>query len=377
MTTQLAIVANTSWYIYNFRLNLAKSLIEKGATVYAVAPIDSYSEQLEKNGVVHVPWRLTPTGTNPLIELGSILSLRRTLRFLNIDTVLSYTPKGNVYSGLAIYGTRTRILPNISGLGTAFNKGVVAKHSIIALYRIAFTRAERIFFQNEDDRETFRKAGVAPHVPTERLMGSGVDLARFSLSPLPSIASPGRAITFLFVGRLLWEKGIQEYVDAARAVKRTNNNVRFLVLGNLLPPHPRAVSKQQLQDWCGEGAIEYLGTTDDVPSVLKEVDCMVLPSFYKEGVPRTLIEAAAMGRPIITTDVPGCRDVVNGANGWVCEPRNTVDLTNKIQAFLNLDVESRARMGKSSHELARKVFDEKNVIESYMQALFLPKMSSR
>jgi glycosyltransferase involved in cell wall biosynthesis len=366
---KMAVVANTGWYLHNFRRNLMLDLQDHGHAVIAISPADGYSERFAADGLRHEPWSLEATGKNPVTELRAVLALRTALNRCDADVVLSYTPKGNIYSGLACLGTRRHLLPNVSGLGRIFSDGGPLAKLVQRLYRVAFARAPRVFFQNEDDRRQFLAAGIVRAEHTERLMGSGVDLRRFVPRPLPSTqASPQGAVTFLLIARMIREKGIEEFVQAAQRVHQTWPHARFLLLGALA--ESSGFGSADVERWTGDGVVTYLGTTDDVPSVIAQADVLVLPSYYREGVPRSLIEGAAMGRPVITTNMPGCRDVVEvDTTGWLCEPRDVASLTAAMEAFVRLSKAERASMGQRAHERAVRLFDERAILASYRKAI--------
>lgn len=369
---RIALVANTGWYLYNFRLNLMRSLLVEGHAVVAISPQDDYSRRLSAEGIAIQHWELSGASRNPFRELAAVVRLRRALKVNDVDVVLSFTPKGNVYAGIACIGSLRRTVPNVSGLGRVFSKRGWMQLLMITLYRVALFKAFQVFFQNEDDREVFLRAGLLPREKTERLMGSGVDLSRFRPEALPCTTPGGeREVVFLLVARLLWEKGVAQYVEAARALKvECSIRVRCLLLGALSPESENAVKLADLEQWQREGVIEYLGTTDNVASLIRKADCVVLPSYYREGVPRTLIEGAATARPIITTDMPGCRDVViPSRNGWLCRPRDSAALKDVMSFFVAMPSEAKQEMGNASRKLAEDVFDETLVIESYLSAI--------
>ncbi len=365
---KIAIVANTAWYLYNFRLNLARALQAAGHEPVFISPADPYATKLQEAGFAHRHWPLSQAGTNPFGEIRSIVHLRRAFHAEKLDAVLSYTPKGNIYSGLALLGHPAMLLPNISGLGGVFSAGGPLAALVRVLYRLAISRrAAHVFFQNEDDMAKFVGAGIIDPARAERVMGSGVDLQRFALRPLPA-AAEGVAVTFLLVARLIPEKGITEYVTAARALRAQGANARFQLLGAV--DEGRGLSLAQIRAWQDEGVIEYLGTSDQVPEVMAQADCLVLPSYYREGVPRSLIEGAAMGRPVITTDMPGCRDVVQpGVTGWLCQPRSAESLREALQEFLDMPRPQRSLMGAKARERAVRLFDESAIIDRYVSTL--------
>lgn len=366
---KIAVVANTSWYLYNFRRTLLYALRYKGYDVVLIAPSDYYSQLLIEEGIPHRHIPLDGASTNPLRELVSLLALRRLLHEERVDVVLSYTPKGNIYSSLAILGRNTQMVANVSGLGRAFASRSLLTLLVRRLFQHTFGRADWVFFQNEDDRQIFSDAGLVDVAKTERIPGSGVDLSRFA--PVDTIQSKDPdAPTFLLIARLLWDKGVGEFVEAARLIRARCPAARFQMLGFLDVSNPSAVPRQTVNAWAEEGIVQYLGTSDDVRPHLRAADCFVLPSFYREGVPRSLLEAAAMAKPIITTDSTGCRDTVDdGVTGFLCRPRDAHDLAAKMFMFLNMSIAERQAMGARGQEKMKREFDERIVIDRYLKVI--------
>lgn len=362
---RIAVVANTAWYLYNFRVNLMQALGREGHAVVAIAPHGPHADRIQAAGIQFEPLALSPRGTNPWAELKSVLSLRQTLARLDVDMVLTYTPKGNLYAGLAVLGTARTYVPNVSGLGRLHAQpGLVARIAEL-LYGLAFRRALQVFFQNQEDLDLFVHKRLVQHRRAERLPGSGVDLVAFA--PVPLAPRDPQAPVFLLVARLLWAKGIGEFVEAARAVRAEHPKARFQLLG-FAGTGNEAVPRNQLDAWVEEGCIEFLGATDDVRRYIELADCVTLPSWYREGVPRALLEAAAMGRPIITTDMPGCRDtVIDGKTGFLCRPRDGADFTSKLLQFIELPVDERQAMGTGGRQLMEHRFDEQDVIQRYLR----------
>ena len=362
---RVAVISNTAWYLWNFRLNLIRALQAAGHEVVAVASPDAHADRLRNAGIAFEPVRISGSGTNPVTELRSVLALRGVLRRRGVELVLSYTPKGNLYSALAGLSCGVAFVPNVSGLGRAFIRRSAVTMVAQALYRLTFSRAPRVFFQNHEDLNVFVCAGLARAEQCERLPGSGVDLQRFTLTPLPARAVD--APVFLLVARLMWDKGTGEYVEAARQVRAVYPQARFRLLGFVDVANPSAIPRVQVQSWVEEGVVEYLGPTDDVRPFLADADCVVLPS-YREGVPRTLLEAAAMGRPIITTDAPGCRDtVIDGHSGLLCRPADAADLTEKLLRFIALPHPARQAMGQAGRALMERSFSEQLVLDRYLR----------
>lgn len=368
---RVAIVANTSWYLFNFRLNLMLALKSAGFAVLAMAPADSFSERIRAAGIDFQDVPISGGGTNPIAELRSVAilwaSLSRPRHAKRIDLVFSYTPKGNLYSALACMASHLPFVANVSGQGRTTISPSGISWIVEILYRITLPHAHRVFFQNNDDLSSFLQRGMVRTDQAERLPGSGVDLVRFR----PTDSAPRRSgaadcPVFLMMARLMWDKGVGEYVAAARIVKARFPGARFLILGFLDVDNPSAISRAQMEEWIGEGAVEYKGATDDVRPWIAGADCVVLPS-YREGVPRTLLEAAAMACPVITTDAPGCRDtVIDGRTGFLCRVADPGDLAEKMLRMAALSPDKRREMGICGRALMVESFDEGIVLSRYL-----------
>lgn len=362
---RVALVANTSWYLFNFRRNLMRALAADGHSVMSVGGDDAYGDRLVSEGFDHRVVAFDAAGTGPWREWQTVRALRRELEREHVDVVLSFTPKGNIYSALALRRTRTVLLMNVSGLGRSFTSPGAITQVVSALYRWTTRRAAWIFFQNEDDRRLFIARGLVPPDRTSRLPGSGVDLQAFAPEPLPANDEPSQRVTFLMVARLLWDKGVAEYIEAARAILARGPYARFLLLGPLDANVSAGVPMAKVDEWVRQGLVTYLGSTDDVRPFLRQADCVVLPS-YREGVPRALLEAAATARPIIATDVPGCRDAVDvGSSGLLCRPRDAADLARCMEQIITMAPAERIRLGLAGRAKMEREFDERQVISTY------------
>lgn len=363
----VVITSNTSWYLYNFRKNTILALNKEGYRVVAVSPNDEYSQKLADLGVEHQHIGIDQGGTNPVKDIGTFFGFIGLYRKIRPDIVLNFTPKNNIYSTLAASFFGAKSVNNIAGLGMVFiNENITAKLARL-LYKISQPKAHTIFFQNNEDKQLFAKHKLAPLEITDRVPGSGADLTRFSLSP----SKDDGVVRFLLIARMLYDKGIGHYVEAARELKsKYGDKVEFYLLGFLDVNNPSAVSKAEMNTWVEEGIVNYLGTSDNVEAEIAKVDCMVLPSFYREGVPKSLLEACAMGKPIVTTDNVGCRETVDdGVNGYLCELRSTSSLVEKLELMIKLSHEQRLLMGEKSRAKVENEFDEQIVIEKYLQAV--------
>lgn len=364
---KVAITSNTSWYLYNFRKNTILALISEGHEVFAVAPQDGYSEKLTELGCQFINIAIDQGGTNPLKDLATLKSFIQIYKKEKVDVVLNFTPKNNIYSTFAAKWCGAKAINNIAGLGVLFINESIPSKIARFLYKLSQSRADLLFFQNEDDRALFQQHRIAINTPTDRLPGSGVDLSRFTVSP----SDDDGTVKFLLIARMLFDKGIAHYVEAARILRnKYGDKVEFRLLGFLDVNNPSAVSKAQMDEWVKEGIINYLGVSDNVEYEISKVDCMVLPSFYREGVPKSLLEAGAMGKPIVTTDNVGCRETVDdNVNGYLCELRSTKSLTEALDKMIQHSHKERIIMGLNSRSKIEAEFDEKIVLTKYVQAV--------
>jgi glycosyltransferase involved in cell wall biosynthesis len=362
----IALVCNTAWAIHTYRRGLLRALTQSGAQVTVIAPRDRTFEPLAKMGCRCVELPVASKGTNPLDDLRTLLALFRQYRALKPGVVFHYTIKPNIYGSIAAWLARTPSVAVTTGLGYVFiQKSRVAKVAK-RLYRFAFRFPREVWFLNRDDEAAFKDQDLLVHPERARLLhGEGVDLDDFPLTPLPG----GETFAFVLIGRLLWDKGVGEYVEAARSLRARYPHVRFRLLGPVGVDNPSAISREQVAQWEREGVIEYLGETTDVRPFIADADCVVLPS-YREGVPRTLMEASAMGRPTVATDVPGCREVVDdGVNGLLCAAQDAASLAASLERMLGFDTATRTAMAARGRKKIEKEFDERVVVQRYRELI--------
>ena len=364
---RVAIVINTSWNIWNFRGSLVKALQAAGHEVLAIAPPDAYSERLETElGCRFVPIRMENKGTNPAKDAALTRRFYQIYRRERPDVVLHYTIKPNIYGGIAARLAGIPSINNVSGLGTVFLIRNLVSRVALGLYRFAFRFPARVFFQNADDRQLFLENGLVAKRITDLVPGSGIDTKKFRPAATFVRQQP---FVFLMIARVLYEKGVEEYFEAARLVREAVPGTRVQLLGGIDESGGVGVKRVVLTEWLAAGHVEYLGTSDNVAAHIAQADCVVLPS-YREGTPKTLLEAAAMGKPIVTTDVPGCRETVqDGLNGFLCEVRNGPDLAAKMAQMLALPNAELQAMGRASRRLAEEKFDERLVLDKYLQVV--------
>jgi glycosyltransferase involved in cell wall biosynthesis len=302
---------------------------------------------------------------SPIQDAALLLRYLNLMRLIRPAFFLGFTIKPNIYGSLAARFLGIPVINNVSGLGTAFIKKGMITRIATGLYRKAFQRSATVFFQNDEDRRQFVAAKMVDLARTRLLPGSGVDLERFTPAPMP----PGQPFCFLLICRLLWDKGLQEFVEAASIVKMQHPGTRFQILGFADVDNRTAVPRTTLEIWKSKGLVEYLGAADDVRPFITAADCVVLPS-YREGLPRSLLEASAMARPIVATDVPGVRDVVDdGVTGILCEVRNSRSLAAAMLAMIVMTREERGEMGQAGRRLVERHFDIEEVTLRYLEAI--------
>jgi len=362
---KIAIVLNSPWQAYNFRLNLARSLKNANYEVCFIAPYDKkYSTLLEKEFNCYYV-NIDAKGVNPISDFKSIVSLYRIYKNINPHAVLNFTIKPNIYSSIVAGVLGIKVISNITGLGTVFIKQTYVTKIAKLLYRFALKYNNKVFFQNKDDLNLFLKNTLVIEEKVDLLPGSGVDLNKFT----PVQKQNNNKIVFLLIARLLKDKGVLEFIDAVKIIKKKYENVEFQILGAVGVENKTAIIKEELQSWIDDSLVSYLGTTDEVQEIIAQCDCVVLPS-YREGTPRSLLEACAMQKPIIATNVVGCKEVVDdGVNGYMCKVKDSKDLADKFDKMIHLTSEQRESMGIAGRKKIIKEFDEKLVIGKYCKSL--------
>ncbi|TAM03047.1 MAG: glycosyltransferase family 1 protein [Paraburkholderia sp.] len=363
----VCLVCNTAFAIYTYRQGVIRMLVAKGVRVVVLAPRDRTVPLLEEMGCVCIDLPVAGKSTNPLDDLKTLAALYRHYRTIRPNVVFHYTIKANIYGSVAAWLARVPSIAVTTGLGYVFIQKSRAAQVAKLLYRIAFRFPREVWFLNRDDHEAFLNGRLLAHPERAKLLhGEGVDLDQFALTPLPSGT---QRVTFVLIGRLLWDKGVGEYVEAARMLRARYPQARFQLLGPVGVDNPSAITQADVQTWREQGVIEYLGETHDVRPIISSADCVVLPS-YREGVPRTLLEASAMGRPIVATDVPGCREVVaDGVTGFLCEAKSATSLAVQLARVLDMSEAERRAMGLRGRKKVTAEFDEAIVVERYRQTL--------
>jgi glycosyltransferase involved in cell wall biosynthesis len=367
MNRKIIISVNAPWNIYNFRSSLIKSLVDHDYEIIVVAPDDEYVEHVKNLGCRFISMRMDRNGTHPGHDLALILRYFNVLRLEKPLVYLGYTVKPNIYGSIAAHLLRIPVINNIEGLGSAFISRSLLTKIVRLLYKVALRRSRKVVFLNSDDREFFVGAGLARAEVADKVPGCGMDLLRFQAVPPPPLLA--RPFSFLLVARMLKDKGVEEFVEAARIVKEAFPATQFRLLGFVDSRNPNSISLKRINDWEEAGLVTYLGKADDVRPHLTDADCVVLPS-YREGIPRSLLEASAMARPVIATNAVGCRDVVDdNVNGFLCEVKDAQDLAEKMMNMIGLSPENRLEMGRAGRRKVESQFGEAIVIKTYLRMI--------
>lgn len=355
------ILANNSGGLYRFRKELMERLIGDGHIVYAVTPFDNSVEELKAIGIQLIELEMNRRGTNPLQELSLLSSYRKIIKKIHPDMIITYTIKPGIYGGLLARKAKIPYAVNITGLGTAFQKEGIFRTAIVKLWRLALKSAKCVFFENEENAQVFIDLKIVDNLKIHVLHGAGVNLVDFPFTEYPV---SDEQIHFLFIGRVMKEKGIDELFSAMQQLYPKYPNIILDVVGWCEENYEEKL--QELQD---QGLVQFYGFQNDVKPFISKAHAFVLPS-YHEGMANTLLESAAMGRPLITSDIHGCMEAVeNGKTGYLCEVKNVQSLVEQMGRFINLPYEVKCNMGRKSHEYVAENFDKKSVVKETIDYL--------
>lgn len=365
----IAFVSNSAWSVYNFRLEVIRKMLDQGYQVLVLAPDDEFSSLLVQTGCRFIPLHFNNKSENPLKDIGFYFRLKKMYRQLKPDFIFHYVAKPNIYGSMAAAANQIPSVSVITGLGYAFARRNWLYWVITNLYRQALRKTKEVWFLNNEDARIFISERIVNIEKVKVLPGEGVNTGYFS--PDQNELQPtDEKFTFLMSSRLLKSKGIGLYADAARILRKKNYDVRFELIGFFEKHHPDSISQDDLNRWEKEGLIHYRGYAKDVRPFLKKADCFVFPSFYNEGVPRSLMEAASMELPIITSLNRGCKEVVlNNSTGYICNLNDPFDLADKMERMINLSEEDRTRMGRNGRLLVIRKFDIHKVVDEYIEML--------
>ncbi len=364
---QIAIVTNSTWTVYNFCLHFVKRFRLAGYRVMVIAPVDEYIEYLQDSYFVrHIPLRhLKQHGVNPARELLLVHELYRIYRKEKPDIVLHFGIKPNIYGSLAARLSGVPAISTVMGLGYTFLHPRIFKRIVWPLYRLAFRQNKAVVFLNRSDRELFLSEHLLKPFQARHIAGTGVNINFFR----PLAAAPTDKFVFVYIGRLLYDKGVSEFVRAARRLRALSPEIECWIVGDFSYANQAAVSREELLKWVEEKSIRYFGATRDVRPYLKRAQALVLPS-YREGLSRVITEAMAMAKPVVTTRVPGCEDAIeDGVNGFLAEARDAESLAEAMYKLYLLSRDEREAMGLRNRRKVEELFDEKIISEQYLQLI--------
>ena len=358
---KIAVVANNSGGLFGFRKDLLSACLKKKYSIVCLTPFDTDLDNLSKLGVQLKETPLERRGLNPIKDLSLIFLYLRILNKENPDLVITYTIKPNIYAGLICRLKKIPYAVNITGLGSTFQNEGLLKKLVTAMYKVSAKKAKVVFFENIENLETFVKLGILKYEQTQLLNGAGVNLEKFKFEEYPR---ENDTIRFLFMGRVMAEKGVNELFEAMQRLYKNGYNFELDVLGNYEEDYKNIINKFENEGW-----LKYHGYQNDVKPFIKNSHCFVLPSWH-EGMANTNLESGAMGRPVITSNIHGCLEaVVDGKTGFLVEPKNAGSLYEKLKEFIELPYEKKCEMGKESHNYIAENFDKKDVVEKTIQRL--------
>lgn len=365
---KICLSANTSWYLYNFRYSIIKKLKTEGFDIICLTPRDQYTEKLiTELNVAWYPLKINRCSTNPIREVISIISIIRLYKEIQPDLCIHFTIKNNIYGTIASKFIKSYVINNITGLGTAFLKKNVLYYTASFLYKMILNSSNYVFCQNKNDYDFIKNQ---LNINTKKIIltpGSGVNLLKFKNSNIRRQNKD--EFIFLFVGRIIKDKGIIELINAFNKIDKSKYSCKLVIAGEIDNGNKSAISRENVLEWTESDYITWLGNVIDMPKLYSSCDCIILPS-YREGLSKTLIEAGAMKVPAITTDVPGCRDIINdGINGFLCKVKNTEDLYTKMIKILSLEANQYTELADNARNNVIQNFDENIVLEKTLNAI--------
>lgn len=358
---RICLVANSTWFLYKYR-SMIRDLLSSGLEVILIAPMDRYVSHFSgvpRLHLIHLQY-VDASGKNPVRDFLLYREIKGHFKRLRPDLIFSFTIKPNIYSTRAAKKLNLTCVPSITGLGYTFSHGSLLRSIATQMYRFSLGSAESIIFRNREDLKLFQKLGITQASQKLIVQGVGIDLQHFQAREKTS-----QEFTFLFVGRILSDKGVREFVSAARSLKSWGLKVRCALLGPLDAKNPTVIPQTELAQWLAEGVVEYYGKTDDVRPFLAQCDVFVLPS-YREGLSTAILEAMAMEKPIITTDAPGCKDAIDENCGWTVPIRNTEALTQAMKTAYEKHPQELQAMGKAGRIRVQHQFKQADMNQMYL-----------
>jgi len=363
---RIIISSNTTWNIYNFRFSLVKKLLKNGYQVFILAQKDSFCKNLEKLGCKVYNVEFQPRSISIINNVKVILKYYSITKKINPKIILNFTIKPNILGNFAVFFLKYNVINTITGLGNTFLKKNFLTLFTLILYFLSFKKSKFVFFQNADDINLFIKLGIINKKKCKIVPGSGI---KINNSKLSLQKKSNNKITILFIGRMIVDKGVNELLDAAKNIKKEFTNVEIWLLGSFDKSKENIKLKNKIIEYNLNGYIKHLEFCENVSKFIVQSDCVILPS-YREGLPRSLLEAAIYKRPVIATNVPGCRQLVkNNFNGFLCKSKNVNSLKDCIIKFINIDLKKKIDMGNNNFKFVKDNYDEKIVINSYLNEI--------
>ncbi|MGL5917891.1 MAG: glycosyltransferase family 4 protein [Cetobacterium sp.] len=358
--------ANVLWDIYIFRYGVIKALIEDGHEVLVIAPKDSRIDFFQELGIKHIEIEVSLRGVNPIKDFNLFLQLKKIYKIEKPDIVFHYTIKPNIYGTLAARLSNVTSIAILTGLGYSFVQGGLISLLAKFLYKFSLRYAKEVWTLNEDDKKTLISEKIVINDKIYVLPSEGVNTEKFA----PKERIPNFKVIFLMIARAFYDKGAREYIEAAEIIKNKGFNAEFWFLGSLGGDLRNGIDSSKMKEYTDKGILKYLGHRKDVENIINTSDCVILPS-YREGISKVLLEAASMEKPIIATNVTGCKEIVeNGKNGYLVKVKDSIDLSQKIEDFIKLSSEERKMMGRNGREKIIKEFDEKIIIDIYRRKIW-------
>ena len=361
---KIILFANTFEY-FALRINFLKELKNSGYKIFLIGSSDKFKRDFDNMGIETVHLTINRKSKNPITEFYLLIKLFKILNQIKPNIILSFTIKPVIYCGILNRFLRIPIISTMTGVGPYFFKHDLFNFFMRKLFKFSQKNTTKIVLQNKDDLNFFIKNNLITNAQSIVIPGFGIDANYFSVSTYPK----NQNITFLLIARMLWNKGIGEYLEAARNIKKNKPHIDFQLLGTIDKENAYCISQEQIDSWVEEKLVKYLGHVDDVRPFISKANCIVLPS-YREGMPRVLLQACSMGRPIITTNVPGCRDVViHNENGFVCAPEDVNSLKTALNDFINLTFSEKEKMGLKARSVIETKFEEKIIFKSFLDEI--------
>jgi len=366
----ITLSSNSSWYLFNFRRSTIKRLLKDDFKVICISPKDNFTDHLINLGCEWKEIKVSRKGLNPLQDLSLFFKIYITYLKLKPVAAFHFTVKNNIYGSFAAFLARVPAINNITGLGTAFLQRNFISRVVTLLYKLSQPLADTVFCQNSEDINMLESLDILSKDQIKLLPGSGVDLKRFNPSIKLQVDESKKKFRFLYAGRMLSDKGLNELFEAISSINNFQVRCELWLCGFIDHENVSAISEETLNNWNQSKWLFWLGQSSSIENIMSQVDCIVLPS-YREGMPKSLLEAGAMAIPVVTTDVPGCNTIISHeVNGLICKPKDAISLEAALNSMLEMTDVERQEMGNRGREIVKEKYDEEIVIQSALDAVY-------